>query len=390
MQLYRNARSPFWWLDATDPATGKRLRVSTREKAKGAAMKAATAIIAARDVVAASSEGGRVAISVEAALALYVAHLTTGGRASAGEVAGIARKLSSKMPGRWGLDGSRWLHSIGPADCEEIVQRRQAEGLAAQSVVHELKTLRAATRFAGGLEYRVPTSLVDSTARNPWRFPKLTPKTRYLSREEWQLVYDRLDPHADMEQSRGGKRCAPYKATGRTLQSRQDAQDLLVALTLCGGRWSEVAGLTWDRVGAPDFTVVRLWGSKTQEERLAPLPAPMRDMLVRRWRYACEDGTAALVFPGRGGAERWACRAISRAMMRTGLNTVENVARHGRATVHSLRHTFASWLIQNGANLNDVQHALGHSSPAMTQRYAHLSKADNAARLGRILEGATT
>jgi integrase len=76
--------------------------------------------------------------------------------------------------------------------------------------------------------------------------------------------------------------------------------------------------------------------------------------------------------------------SIGQAMDAAGLNTPDLVARHGRATPHSLRHTFASWLVQNGAELHESG-ALGHSSVSMTQRYAHLSKSATVAKLGGIL-----
>ena len=44
-------------------------------------------------------------------------------------------------------------------------------------------------------------------------------------------------------------------------------------------------------------------------------------------------------------------------------------------TFHILRHTFASWFIQNGGDLNRLQTYMGHSSIALAQRYGHMSKA---------------
>jgi integrase len=75
------------------------------------------------------------------------------------------------------------------------------------------------------------------------------------------------------------------------------------------------------------------------------------------------------------------------AMDKCGLNAPDLVRKYGRATVHSLRHTFASWLVQNGAELGEVSAALGHSSLTMTTRYAHLSKRDTVVKLGSILNG---
>ena len=42
------------------------------------------------------------------------------------------------------------------------------------------------------------------------------------------------------------------------------------------------------------------------------------------------------------------------------------------ASFHTLRHTAAAWMVQDGVPLYEVQHVLGHSTPVMTQRYAHL------------------
>jgi site-specific recombinase XerD len=65
------------------------------------------------------------------------------------------------------------------------------------------------------------------------------------------------------------------------------------------------------------------------------------------------------------------------------------VAENGRATVHSLRHTFASLLLQNGGTLPEIQQAIGHTTLNMTRRYAHLETKASAAKLARILTATT-
>jgi integrase len=56
-----------------------------------------------------------------------------------------------------------------------------------------------------------------------------------------------------------------------------------------------------------------------------------------------------------------------------------------RGTFHSLRHTYASLLLQHGASLADIQAALGHTTLAMTMRYAHLLQAESASKLATIM-----
>jgi site-specific recombinase XerD len=47
--------------------------------------------------------------------------------------------------------------------------------------------------------------------------------------------------------------------------------------------------------------------------------------------------------------------------------------RRQKLTFHSLRHTYASWLVDRGVGLYDVQKLLGHSTSQLTERYSHLS-----------------
>jgi len=81
-----------------------------------------------------------------------------------------------------------------------------------------------------------------------------------------------------------------------------------------------------------------------------------------RRRYA-SHGNSACVFPGytNDGANRPPGRSASNPAQ---------VKRGGRATCHTFRDTFASWLVQRSVSLFKVQQLLGHSTAAMTQKYA--------------------
>ena len=57
-------------------------------------------------------------------------------------------------------------------------------------------------------------------------------------------------------------------------------------------------------------------------------------------------------------------KLMERALKRAGLEPMR---------IHDLRHTFAATCVNSGASLYEVQKLLGHSSPTMTQRYAHLA-----------------
>lgn len=54
------------------------------------------------------------------------------------------------------------------------------------------------------------------------------------------------------------------------------------------------------------------------------------------------------------------------------------------ASFHTLRHTAASWLVQAGTDLYAVGQILGHKTPRMTQRYAHLSPDYMAVSIGKL------
>jgi integrase len=169
-----------------------------------------------------------------------------------------------------------------------------------------------------------------------------------------------------------------------TMRAQQDVQDMFVALTLTGGRWSEVTAITWDRVNLEKLEVT-LWGTHKGTKRTVPIPRQCAEVLLRR--HAERDPGNPLVFPGRDGAQRTAgTRAIAKAFTACGLNRPDLVAREGTATIHSLRHTYASWLRQSGVQLDDVSDMLGHASLQMTRRYAAIKPQEQRAVVKAALD----
>jgi integrase/recombinase XerC len=114
--------------------------------------------------------------------------------------------------------------------------------------------------------------------------------------------------------------------------------------------------------------VVRVFG-KGRKERLVPLgrfaATALKAYLEKRRPPRPEAGDA-LFLNARGG--RLSSRSVSTLVHKYGLQAGIQKS----LTPHSVRHSFATHLLQNGADLRVIQELLGHSSLATTQRYTHI------------------
>lgn len=153
-------------------------------------------------------------------------------------------------------------------------------------------------------------------------------------------------------------------------RSEQAYQMALVSLD-SGLRFGEVAALTWGCVDI-EGGFLRVLDTKGGRDR----QVPMTGRLVALFGAMTPGGSGALVFPDPNGkTQREASSAFRTALDDAGLN--EGVTNPKlRASFHSLRHTYASRLVQAGVDLFKVQQLLGHSTPTMTARYSHLADGD--------------
>ena len=150
------------------------------------------------------------------------------------------------------------------------------------------------------------------------------------------------------------------------------ARDRVVLEILYGSglRVSEVCSLTVQSVSS-DQTTMRVMG-KGSKERVVPLSEPAT-IALRRWAQVRHEvlgktTEVALLLTGRGHpvSRRDMTRLLDEACQRAGIA--------GGTHPHALRHSFATHLMDNGADTRSIQELLGHSDASTTQRYTHVSK----------------
>lgn len=134
---------------------------------------------------------------------------------------------------------------------------------------------------------------------------------------------------------------------------------LIGTLLYTGLRREEARTLTWDDLG-PDMQWIRFRG-KRDKERVIPIHPDLAQIL-RPWRYA---SSSPWLFPSPRSPERPMSAGTLRCLVKEAGDFAGIVGLHP----HVLRHTFATCLLETGANLRTVQEALGHSNPQTTVIY---------------------
>jgi integrase len=172
---------------------------------------------------------------------------------------------------------------------------------------------------------------------------------------------------------------------------------LFTVAYLTGMRCGELLALAWDAV---DFeggkihvrrSLTRAGGQskfyppKTKAGIRSVSIAPELVSALKVWKLACPTGPLNLVFPNPDAPEQPADKDRARRALHAALRR----ARLSRVNFHSLRHSCASAMILAGAPITEIQHRLGHATPAVTLSiYSHFfrdAETDAAARLATAL-----
>jgi len=237
------------------------------------------------------------------------------------------------------------LSNISQMHIREYIRSLNEKRLAASSIARIFSSIRSYHKFLSAENYvnENPTLILTS--------PKAPKKL----------------PHVLMEEEIS----AIINAVVETFQYAKRDKAIIEMLYSCGLRVSELCALSLNNLYLND-DIIRIMG-KGSKERLLPVGGRakifLNDYLIHCRPGIQKDKGSSSVFLSRNG------NPLTRAMINNILRKWSQVAGISKSvSPHTLRHSFATHLLEGGADLRFVQALLGHSDISTTQIYTHLDK----------------
>lgn len=252
------------------------------------------------------------------------------------------------------------VERVTPELIAEFMQSLHAAGLSASSNARTLAAVRGLHRFL------LNEGAADSDPAAKMRRPRLAmrlPKALSLAEVEALLAASGPEPERAGTPAPEGHGTGSQRLTDGVDPLRLRDRAIVELLYSTGARVGELVALDLDEV--VDGELVRLHG-KGGKERVVPIGsyarAALEAYLVRTRPYlVARGGTPALFLNRRGG--RLSRQSVWQLLSDLGAQTGVSVS------PHSLRHSFATHLLEGGADVRVVQELLGHASVATTQIY---------------------
>lgn len=241
--------------------------------------------------------------------------------------------------------GSLFVAEITPLDIEHFKTHRLGR-VSPVTVNIELRTLKAFFNLAVDWEI---LNLSPFRKVKPARVAEQLPV--YLSKDDFRKLLSQIRP-------------AWLRA-------------LVVFAANTGMRRGELINLKWGDVDIAGRLLrvknTDTFTTKSKRERLIPLNRQAQDTLN------AQDVISEYVFTDARG-NKLRAKTVSENFQRAVKDSELNPLLH----FHSLRHTFATWLVRDGVSIYEVQKLLGHSTVKMTEVYSHLASSDLHNTVGKL------
>jgi site-specific recombinase XerD len=152
-----------------------------------------------------------------------------------------------------------------------------------------------------------------------------------------------------------------------------DHRTALITLYSCGLRLGEGLALQVADIDS-ERMFLHIRGGKGNRDRYVPLPLRTLELLRQQWRAHRHP---TFLFPAKGHSGQGAA-AATEPLCRSTLQRAFRLALRASgikkaAHIHTLRHSYATHLLEQGENLRQIQVNLGHKSPTVTAIYTHLT-----------------
>ncbi len=242
--------------------------------------------------------------------------------------------------------GDKHLSSISPRDAD-LYRATRSKEVSPVSVNIELRTLRAS--FSLAQRWKL-------ISENPFK------RISLLRIPEQRPVYIRKEDF------------------GKLLSAIEDPwfRELVTFAVLTGLRRGEILNLTWKDVDLERKLIHIQSGegfiTKAGKRRSVPMNERVRNFLSEKPHASLEE--TVFTFGGNRIRGDHVTKKLKASVRKAGLDE--------KIHFHSLRHTFATWLVQGSVNIFEVQKLLGHSNVSTTQVYSHLASSELQGAVDRL------
>lgn len=249
--------------------------------------------------------------------------------------------------------GALPLKNIAPIHLERIKKTIKDAGLSDRTVQYALAVVRQVFNFS----YRHDLFNGDNPAHKVKIPMPNNKRTRFLSPAEADRLLEALK------------------------KKSQELYETAILSLHCGLRASEIFNLQWIDIDLGN-SLISIKDTKKGKSRHAHMTLHIRQMFEGK-----EPGSGSeLVFPpvwGNNSKRQQVSGRFGEVIKNLGFN--DGITdRRDKVCFHTLRHTYASWLVQGGVSIYEVKERLGHSTLAMTERYSHLAPDSAKATVGAI------